>query len=50
MEDFANAGLDVNDEASMHVADYITVTTIDGDLTAALRQRELTAVKLRNLN
>ncbi len=50
VEDFADAGLDVNDEASMHVADYITVTTIDADLTAALRQRELTAVKLRNLN
>ncbi|MBN7798474.1 5'/3'-nucleotidase SurE [Parahaliea mediterranea] len=49
VEDFANAGLDTNDEASMSVAGYITITTLDGDLTAGLRKRELMALKLREL-
>lgn len=47
--DFAEAGLDVEDEASMHVAGYITITTLDGDLTAKRRQRELLQVQLRGL-
>ena len=33
----------------MNAAGYITITTIDGDLTATLRKRELLQVKLRNL-
>ena len=49
VQDFADAGLDVEDETSMFVAGYITITTLDGDLTAGLRQRELTQVKLRGL-
>ena len=49
VEDFAEAGLDVQDETSMNAAGFITITTIDGDLTATLRKRELLQVKLRNL-
>jgi 5'-nucleotidase len=47
--DFAAAGLDTNDETSMFVAGYITITTLDGDLTATLRKRELMQVTLREL-
>jgi 5'-nucleotidase len=49
VEDFAEAGLDVQDETSMYVAGYVTITTLDGDLTATLRKRELMQVKLRDL-
>jgi 5'/3'-nucleotidase SurE len=49
LEDFAEAGLDLEDETSMFVAGYITVTTLDGDLTAKRRKRELMQVKLRDL-
>lgn len=49
VEDFAEAGLDVQDETSMFVAGYITITTLDGDYTATLRKRELLQVKLRDL-
>ena len=49
VEDFAEAGLDVEDETSMFVAGYITITTLDGDLTAKRRKRELMQVKLRGL-
>ena len=49
VEDFAEAGLDIQDETSMNAAGFITITTIDGDLTATLRKRELLQVKLRNL-
>ncbi len=49
VQDFADAGLDINDETSMYVAGYLTVTTLNGDLTATLRKRELTQVKLRDL-
>ena len=49
VEDFAEAGLDVQDETSMYVAGYITITTLDGDYTATLRKRELLQVKLRDL-
>lgn len=49
VDDFAQAGLDVQDETSMFVAGYITITTLDGDLTATLRKRELLQVKLRDL-
>jgi 5'-nucleotidase len=49
VEDFAEAGLDTQDEASMNAAGYITITTLDGDLTATLRKRELLQVKLRDL-
>lgn len=47
--DFAAAGLDINDETSMYVAGYVTITTLDADLTAGLRKRELLQLKLRNL-
>jgi 5'-nucleotidase len=49
VEDFAAAGLDVQDETSMFVAGFITITTLDGDLSATLRKRELLQVKLREL-
>jgi 5'/3'-nucleotidase SurE len=49
VEDFAAAGLDIEDETSMNAAGYITITTLDGDLTATLRKRELLQVKLRDL-
>jgi len=49
VEDFAAAGLDVEDESSMFVAGYITITTLDGDLTAKRRKRELVQVQLRGL-
>jgi 5'/3'-nucleotidase SurE len=50
IDDYAAAGLDVNDEAQMFVANFVTITTIDGDLTAGLRKRELLKVKLRDLS
>jgi 5'-nucleotidase len=49
VEDFAEAGLDVNDETSMFVAGYITITTLDGDLTGTRRKREQMQVQLRGL-
>lgn len=49
VDDFAAAGLDINDETSMNAAGYITITTLDGDMTATLRKRELLQVKLRDL-
>lgn len=48
--DFEAAGLDTGDETSMFVAGYITITTLDADLTAGLRKRELLQLKLRNLD
>ncbi|WP_157976461.1 5'/3'-nucleotidase SurE [Parahaliea mediterranea] len=50
IEDFAAAGLDVNDETSMSAAGYVTITTMDGDFTAGLRKRELLQLKLRDLS
>jgi len=50
VQDFADAGVDINDESSMSVAGYITITTMDGDFTAGLRKRELLQLKLRDLN
>lgn len=49
VEDFAAAGLDINDETSMSAAGYVTITTMDGDFTANLRKRELLQLKLRDL-
>lgn len=49
VQDFADAGLDTNDETSMYVANYITITTLNGDYTATLRKREVMQVKLRDL-
>lgn len=50
LQDFADAGVDINDESSMSVAGYITITTLDGDFTAGLRKRELLQLKLRELS
>ena len=50
VQDFADAGLDTNDETSMYTAGFVTITTLDGDLTATLRKRELLQVKLRDLS
>lgn len=47
LQDFAEAGVDITDEASMSVAGYVTITPLDGDLTAGLRKRELLQLKLR---
>lgn len=49
LQDFAAAGVDIGDESSMSVAGYVTITTMDGDFTAGLRQRELLQLKLREL-
>ncbi len=48
--DFAAAGVDINDESSMYAAGFVTITTIDADVTANLRRRELLQLKLRGLN
>ncbi|CAH0991198.1 5'/3'-nucleotidase SurE [Sinobacterium norvegicum] len=48
--DYAAAGLNTNDESQMYVANFVTITTLDGDYTAGLRKRELLQVKLRNLS
>lgn len=50
IDDFAAAGLDVKDETSMYVAGYFTITTLDADLTAGLRKRELLQLKLSDLS
>lgn len=50
LQDFADAGVDISDESSMSVAGYITITTLDGDLTGGLRKRELLQLKLRALS
>lgn len=49
VQDFADAGVNIRDEASMSVAGYITITTLDGDFTAGLRKRELLQLRLRDL-
>lgn len=50
LQDFADAGLDISDESSMSVAGYVTITTLNGDFTAGLRQRELLQLQLRDLS
>jgi 5'-nucleotidase len=47
LEDFAAAGLDVEDETSASIAGFVTISTIDGDFTAQRRKRELVQVRLQ---